>query len=64
MVNVFLKYDGSEVQNKLLNIMNIIFEKEEVPSDFMKTLFKKLYKKGDKSECGNYRGNYWSDLRR
>ena len=34
--------------NKLLKIMNMIFEK--------KTLIKPLYKKGDKSECRNYRG--------
>ena len=27
VVNVFLKYDGSEVRNKLLEIMNMIFEK-------------------------------------
>ena len=36
--------------------MNMIFEKGEVPSDFSKTLIKRLYKKGDKSECGNCRG--------
>ena len=28
----------------------------EVPSNFRKTLIKPLYKKGDKSECGIYRG--------
>ena len=37
-------------------IMNMIFEKEEVPNDFRKILIKSLYKKGDKSECRNYRG--------
>ena len=56
VVNEFLKYGGSEVRNKLLKIMNMIFEKGEVPNDFRKTLIKPLYKKGDKSECGNYRG--------
>ena len=55
-INEFLKYDGSEVRNKLLKIMNMIFEKGEVPNDFRKTLIKPLYKKGDKSECRNYRG--------
>ena len=34
----------------------MIFEKREVPNDFRKTLMKPLYKKGDKSECRNYRG--------
>ena len=56
MINEFLKYGGSEVRNKLLKIMNMIFEKGEVPNDFRKTLIKPLYKKGDKSECRNYRG--------
>ena len=54
MVNEFLKYGGSEVRNKLLKIMNMIFEKGEVPSDVKKTLIKPLFKKGDTSECGNY----------
>ena len=36
--------------------MNMIFEKGEEPNDFRKTLIKPLYKKGDKSECHNYRG--------
>ena len=57
VANELLKYGGSEVRNKLLKIMNIIFEKGEVPSVFRKILIKPLYKKGDKNECGNYRGN-------
>jgi len=55
VINEFLKYAGSEVRNKLLKIMNMIFEKEEVPNDFRKTLIKPLYKKVDASECRNYR---------
>ena len=56
MVNEFLKYSCSEVRNKLLKSMNMIFEREEVPNDFRKTLTKPLYKEGDKSECRSYRG--------
>ena len=56
MVNVFLKYGGSEVRNKLLSTINIISGKGEVPSDFRKTLVKPLYERGDKTECGYYRG--------
>ena len=40
VINEFLKYGGSEVRNKLLKIMNMIFEKEEIPNDFRKTLIK------------------------
>ena len=56
VTNEFLKYGGSEVRNKLLKIMYMILEKGEVPNDFRKALIKPLYKKGDKSECYNYRG--------
>ena len=56
MINESLKYGGSEVRNKLLKIMNMIFEKGDVPNDFRKTIIKALYKKGDKSECRNHRG--------
>ena len=56
VINEFLKYGGSEVRNKLLESMNMIFEKGEVSNDFKKTLIKPLPKKGDKSDCHNYRG--------
>ena len=50
VVNEVLKYGGSDVRNKLLKIVNMIFEKGEVPNYFRKPLIKPLYKKGDKSE--------------
>ena len=34
----------------------MILEKGEVPSDFREILIKPLYKKDNKSGCGNYRG--------
>ena len=34
--------------------MNSIFETREVPSDPRKTPIEPMYKKGHKSECGNY----------
>ena len=43
MINEFIKYSGSEVRNKLLKIMNMIFEKGEVPNDFRKTLMVKIH---------------------
>ena len=56
LVNEFLKYSGSEVRNKLLKIMNMIFGKGEVPNDFRTALIKPLYKISDKRECRNFRG--------
>ena len=54
MVNEFIKYRGSEVKKTLLKTINMILLKGEVPSDFRKPLIKPLYRKDDKSECGNY----------
>ena len=51
-VNEFFRYGGCD---KLLKIMDMIFEKGEVPVDFRKTLIKPICKKGGKSECDNYR---------
>ena len=56
VVNEFLKYGGSEVSSKFMKIMNLIFEKGQVPSDFRKTLIKQLHDKSDESECDNYQG--------
>ena len=55
VVHDFLKYGGFEVRNYLLKIMNMILKKGEV-TILRKTLIRPLYKKGDKSERGNYRG--------
>ena len=45
VVNESLRYGGYGVRNKLQKIINIIFERGEVPSDFRKTLIKPLYNK-------------------
>ena len=37
VVNEFLKHGGSEGRNRLLKIMNKIFEKGEVSNDFRNT---------------------------
>jgi len=51
VVKQFSKYDGCEVRDKLLKLMNMMFEKREVLSDFRKTLIKPLHEEGD-----SYRG--------
>ena len=56
VVDEFLKYGDYEVRNKLLKIMNIIFEKGEISNDFRKTTIKPLYKKDDRSEYRDYWG--------
>lgn len=40
----------------LHRILNLAWEKEEIPDDWKKGLLVKLTKKGDVSRCGNWRG--------
>ena len=42
VVNGFLIHGGYEVRNKLMKIMDMIFENGEVPSNFKKTQIKPL----------------------
>ena len=57
VVNESLKYRGYEVRAKLLKILNMIFRKKGNFLSILGKLLKPLYKKGDKSECDNYRGS-------
>ena len=40
----------------LHRILNFVWEKEEIPDDWKRGLLVKLTKKGDLSQCGNWRG--------
>ena len=49
MVNEFFKSGGFEVRGKLIKFMNMIFrKKEEILSDFRKTLIEHFYKQCEK----------------
>ena len=45
MVNEFLNMVVAQLEINYKEIMNMIFEKGEVPSDFKNTLIEPLYKK-------------------
>ncbi|XP_030747133.1 uncharacterized protein LOC115875768 [Sitophilus oryzae] len=46
-----------ELMPHLENLFTVIWERESVPQDFRDSIIISLYKnKGDKTECGNYRG--------
>jgi len=51
----FLKAGGDAMVNILHILFNLILETGEIPSTFKKALIVVLYKKGDRSECKNYR---------
>ena len=50
-----LKAGGEETVKVLTNMCNCVWKKKEWPSDWKKSVYVPIYKKGDKKECGNYR---------
>ena len=50
-----LKAGGEEAVKVLTNMCNCVWKKKEWPSDWKKSVYVPIYKKGDKKECGNYR---------
>ena len=51
-----LKADPATSAKCLVGLFNRVWTKEEVPDDWQKGIIIKLPKKGDLSECGNWRG--------
>ena len=48
--------DGNRLRDFLLILFNIFWTTEDIPSDLIKPNITILFKKGDRSMCGNYRG--------
>lgn len=51
-----MKADPDTSAMCLVGLFNAVWSKEEVPEDWQKGIIIKLPKKGDLSECGNWRG--------
>ena len=51
-----LVHDGNRLRDFLLILFNIFWTTEDIPSDLIKPNITILFKKGDRSMCGNYRG--------
>nr|CAH8822387.1 unnamed protein product [Trichobilharzia regenti] len=50
------KYGGDSLLSALTEVLGSVWESEEVPSGWCKSLIIPIYKKGDKSSCDNHRG--------
>ena len=55
-VNLMFKCGVPEVLQPLLDLFNWLRETERIPVDWQKAMIVNLYKDGDKSDPGNYRG--------
>ena len=51
-----LKRGGDELASRLHHLILLIWQTEEIMSDLQDADIVKIFKKGDKSDCGNYRG--------
>jgi hypothetical protein len=62
---------GETLQSEIHKLINSIWSKEELPDQWKESITVPIYKKGDKTECSNYRGIsllstasvvYWSEF--
>ena len=51
----FLKAGGEEAVKAMTGLRNWTWKRKEWPTDWKKSVYVPIYKKGDKQECGNYR---------
>ena len=56
ILNEMLKYGGRAVENALLLIFNVCLERETIAAEWTRGVIKPIFKKGDRTMPGNYRG--------
>ena len=56
MVAELIKAGGKVITTELHALVLEIWEKEEMPEDWKRAIIHPIFKKGDRTKCGNYRG--------
>jgi hypothetical protein len=51
-----IKAGGRTIRSKIHKLINSIWNKEELLEQWKQSIFVPIYKKGDKTDCSNYRG--------
>ena len=54
--NPMFKCGGEVMENLLTHLFNFMAKRECVHPEWQKSTVVNLYKEGDRSQCGNYRG--------
>ena len=52
----FFKVGGRTIRCEIQKLINYIWKKKELPEEWKKSIILRIYKKGDKTDCGNYKG--------
>jgi hypothetical protein len=53
---VLIKAGGRTILSEIHNLINYIWKKEELPEQWKESIIVPIYRKGDKTDCSNYRG--------
>jgi hypothetical protein len=51
-----IKAGGRTIRSEIHKLINYIWNKEELPEQWKESIVVPIYKKGDKTDCSNYRG--------
>ena len=52
-----IKADGRTICIEVYKLISSVWNKEELPEEWKESIIVPIYKKGDKTDCSNYRGN-------
>jgi len=52
----FIKVGGRTIHYEIHKLITSIWKKEELPENWKESIIVPIYKKGDKTDCSNYRG--------
>jgi hypothetical protein len=51
-----IKTGGRRIRSEIHKLINSLWNKEELPEQWKESTIVPIYKKGDKTDCSNYRG--------